>query len=49
MKLVLNQPCLEPFEPAKDLKVFVASENSSAAAQACVEQERIGRDWKAEQ
>jgi hypothetical protein len=44
MKLVLNQPCIEPFEPAKDLKVVVVCEDSTAAGRACAMLERIGRN-----
>ena len=48
MKLVLNEPGMKPFEPARDLKVLVACENPAAAAQACDVLERIGRSIEAD-
>jgi hypothetical protein len=48
MKLVLNHPSMEPFEPAKDLKVVVACEGSTNAQQACALLERVGRDSEGE-
>ena len=44
MRLELNQPFMEPFEPAKDLKVVIACESSTAAGRVCGVLERIGRN-----
>jgi hypothetical protein len=43
MKLELAQPCMEPFDPANDMRVLIACENSMAAGQACAMLEHIGR------
>jgi hypothetical protein len=48
MELVLNQPGMEPFEPAKDLNVVIACEDPAIAGHACAVLERIGRKNKAE-
>ena len=39
---------MEPFEPAKDLKVVVACEDSSAAGRVCTMLKRIGHNCHAE-
>ncbi len=44
----MNQPAMEPFEPGKDLKVFVACESSRNAQAACALLERLGRTSEAE-
>jgi hypothetical protein len=44
MKLVLNLPCMEPFEPTKDLKVLIACQGSIAAERVCAMLTRVGRN-----
>ncbi len=48
VKLELNQPFMQPFEPAKDLKVVVACESSKAAGRVCAVLEVIGRNCEME-
>jgi|GEM_PF-3893769 len=48
MKLVLDEPNVEPFEPTKDLKVFVGCESSASSAQACALLERVAQKTGAE-
>jgi hypothetical protein len=43
MILELEQPCMEPFDPANDLRVLIACEDATAGRQACAMLERIGR------
>src|ERR1017187_5882789 len=44
MKLVLDQPCMNPFDPTTDLRVLIACEDSAAAGQACAVLECLGRN-----
>lgn len=44
MKLVLDQPWMEPFDPAMDVRVLIACEDSTAAEQACALLDCVGRD-----
>ena len=47
MELVLNQEGMEPFESAKDLKIFVACEDPDLAGQACAFLDKLRRTNKA--
>ena len=44
MKLVLDQPWMLPFDPANDVRVLIACEDSTAAEQACALLDCVGRD-----
>ncbi len=44
MKLVLDQPWMQPFDPAKDVRVVIACEDSTAAEQACALLDCVGKD-----
>jgi len=44
MKLELEHPCMEPFDPAIDMRVLIVCENSTAAAHACAMLQRIGHN-----
>ena len=48
MNLVLNQPCMKPFDPTSDLRVLIACEDPAAAERACAVLERLASNCQAE-
>ena len=44
MKLVLDQPWMKPYDPANDVRVLIACEDSTFAEPACALMECVGRD-----
>ncbi len=48
MILELNQPCMEPFVPATDLKVIIACAGATDAGRVCGVLERVGRNCETE-
>jgi hypothetical protein len=48
MKLVFDQPCIEPFNRASDIRVLIACDDSAAAKQARAILEHVGRSCGAD-